>query len=89
MTIESKSGATCFVASAAYQNPNHVDVIFLRGFRDDILAKHLLGRRFVSWYWRVGPRLATVVEKSAGLKLVARLSLGSVVSFLRLFYKRL
>lgn len=83
MKIESKSGATCFVASVAYDNPNHPDVMFLRFYRDTVLVNSYLGRAFVSCYWKVGPNLSIVVSKSEMLKKIARKSIGKVVEFLK------
>jgi len=83
MNLESKSGATCFVATATYQNPEHPDVIFLRHFRDSFLSKHHLGQQFVGWYWKTGPKLAVIVRKSSVLRLVSLLSLRVLVRLLR------
>lgn len=79
MRVESKSGATCFVASAAYGDQNHPDVMFLRAFRDDVLAKTSIGRSFITWYWRVGPRLARAVEKSEQLRNISKYLISKVV----------
>jgi hypothetical protein len=61
MRIESKSGATCFVATAAYGDWQHPDVKFLRWYRDTILVTTAAGRAFIWTYWRVGPYLAKFV----------------------------
>jgi hypothetical protein len=87
MRIESKSGATCFVASVAYADPNHPDVIFLRGFRDRVLSKSELGRSFIAWYWRTGPKLAKTVYISAFLRKLSKFSIQKLVSVLKLFAK--
>lgn len=83
MRIESKSGATCFVASVAYDDPNHPDVMFLRCFRDNVLNNSKNGQVFITWYWRNGPKLANVVGKSAVLRKVARFSISGVVRLLK------
>lgn len=82
MRIESKSGATCFVASVAYDDPNHPDVMFLRGFRDNVLSKSVQGKAFIAWYWRKGPKLAKVVGKSIVLRNGARLMISGIVKLL-------
>lgn len=79
MTIESKSGPTCFVASAAYDDPNHPDVIYLRGFRDAVLAKNPAGRAFIYLYWKLGPTLAVPVRRNGALKSMARAAIGWIV----------
>jgi hypothetical protein len=79
MDIESRSGLTCFVASAAYSDPNHPDVMFLRAFRDNVLIKSCFGRSVVDWYWRIGPRLARVVESSEVLRSVSKYLISKLV----------
>lgn len=83
MTIESKSGAACFVATAAYGDANHPDVILLRTFRDNVLVHHLMGRVFIRWYWATGPHLAKVVGRIPTLKHISRWILVHIVAALR------
>lgn len=83
MHIESKSGATCFVASVAYDDPNHPDVMFLRGFRDNVLSKSAGGQAFIAWYWRNGPKLARIAGKSAVLRNGARVAISGIVKLLK------
>lgn len=80
--IESKSGATCFVASVAYDDPNHPDVMFLRWYRDHILNKTQRGQSFIAWYWRNGPNLARLVGKSTLLRKMSRLVIAGIVKAL-------
>jgi len=87
MRIESKSGATCFVATAAYGDPQHPDVVWLRWYRDQVLNRSRTGRSFTSWYWRVGPRMARVVAPSPLLRTTARRTLGMLVRLLQQKHK--
>jgi hypothetical protein len=87
MRIESKSGATCFVASVAYDDPNHPDVIFLRLFRDKVLCHHKIGKAFIAWYWRNGPKLAKFVDQSRILKALARFHIFTLVLLIRVVWK--
>ncbi|WP_152906773.1 CFI-box-CTERM domain-containing protein [Pseudomonas aeruginosa] len=84
MRIESKSGAKCFVATAAYQNPYHPDVKYLRAFRDETLSKSKAGRSFIDWYWRTGPRLASFVEDKPVVRSMAKFSIGIIVKAIKL-----
>jgi len=52
------SGGSCFVATAAYGDRLHPEVVALRAFRDIHLVKSKVGRGFIRWYWIVGPVLA-------------------------------
>jgi hypothetical protein len=83
MHIESKSGATCFVATAAYGDPNHPDVMFLRWYRDEVLARSIVGRAFTATYWKVGPHMARAIAPYPRARRVAR----TVISRLALALK--
>jgi hypothetical protein len=56
------SGGGCFVATAAYGDRQHPDVVDLRRLRDEILVGCAAGRTFIRIYRAIGPRLARVVE---------------------------
>ena len=85
MHIESKSGLrVCFVASAAYGDPNHVDVVFLRNYRDNVLSRTLVGRAFISIYWRIGPGIASYVEAMPLLRRLAKVTIALSVRMLRI-----
>lgn len=83
MRIESKSGATCFVATAAYGDLGHPDVEFLRWYRDTVLSSSRIGRAFTRLYWKVGPHLAALVQPSAFLRKTVRAGLGKLVAYLK------
>jgi len=83
MKIKSRSGAACFVATAAYADPNHADVVYLRGFRDIILSRYFAGRIFIDLYWVIGPSMARWVSANSVLRTLARWVLGKIVSTLR------
>lgn len=48
----------CYIATAVYGSYTCDEVVKLRKFRDDKLAKHTLGRYFIRFYYIVGPCLA-------------------------------
>lgn len=75
--------STCFVATAAYADPRHPDVVFLRAFRDKWLVNRAWGRAFVGFYWRVGPVLARLVRHRPALAGGSRLILSGVVRMLQ------
>ena len=82
MRIETKSGATCFVASAAYDDPNHPDVVFLRRFRDTVLNRHAAGRTFIRTYWILGPLIAKPVARFPLLRHISRHIISSIIRLL-------
>jgi hypothetical protein len=75
--------ATCFVATAAYGDPSHADVVFLRAFRDQWLVHRPWGRAFIAFYWRVGPWMAGPVRRRAWLARGFRVLISGIVRSLR------
>lgn len=86
MQIESKSGAMCFVATVAYGDPNHSDVVFLRTYRDDVLQKYQVGRVFIRWYCKYGPTLGAIVGQSLLLRNTSKYVITRIVYGLRRVY---
>lgn len=78
------SGGACFVATAAYGDPEHFDVVALRAFRDNHLVKAKLGRAFIRFYWIVGPKIARVTQPNNTHALLARWCLSRIVRRLRI-----
>lgn len=87
MRITSKSGATCFVATATYGDQDHPNVRFLRAWRDSYLAHRPAGVAFIDWYWRTGPKLATLVTRVPSLKIASRTVLTLLVLAIRLGWR--
>lgn len=55
----------CFVATAAfYGEPDAVELLLLRRFRDEVLRKTPAGRRFIWLYYRLSPPLARSIRQS-------------------------
>ncbi len=69
------AGGSCFVATAAYGDRLHPDVVTLRRFRDQVLVRYLAGRAFIRFYWLVGPQLAKIVRADRASGRIARLAL--------------
>lgn len=83
--IESKSGAGCFVATSAFDGADHPTVVKLRRYRDDYLIHSSLGRWFINWYYKSGPKMAEILDKVSFAKPLVRAMLNLVVAIL---YKR-
>ena len=72
----------CFVATAAYGDEDLIEVHLLRAFRDQCLVVLPGGRALVWAYYRVGPALASLVERSPFLHRTARRSLDWLVMWI-------
>lgn len=81
--VTSEKISLCFVVTAAYGDQNHPIVQTFRIFRDTILTKYSIGKRFIKWYYKIGPILA---DKISGHKLICYL-LRSVLTPLAFFIK--
>ena len=73
-----KNKSSCFIATAAFTYPSH-EVYVLRQFRDRILRQHLVGRMFVSFYYKVSPPLAHWIERSPFRRRIIRRALLPIV----------
>jgi len=69
-TTPSGSGG-CFIATATYGDYDHPDVIRLRKFRDNYLAKKSLGRQFIKTYYSYSPYAANIIKHSHSLRLLS------------------
>jgi hypothetical protein len=54
-------GQTCFVATVAFEDGNAPEIVELRRFRDEVLARYSVGQRFIRWYYRAGPGLSLLL----------------------------
>lgn len=73
------AGGSCFVATAAYGDRLHPDVVTLRRLRDEVLVRSRAGRGFIRLYWIVGPRLARHVRAHRASGRSARCALKPLV----------
>ena len=80
--IESKSGATCFVATSAFEGEYHPTVQALRHFRDNTLSKTYFGANFITWYYQNGPKIARKLDKAPILKPSVRFLLNCLVKII-------
>lgn len=71
--IEKKTVDACFVVTATMGDFEHPDVVLLRQFRDRWLRERRFGNQFIAGYYRVGPHLAAIIERSNWLKRVSYL----------------
>jgi hypothetical protein len=74
----------CFIATAAYRDPEHPDVEVLRRFRDRYLMKTRTGRAVVRLYYRYSPPLAKFVARRPALRAISRAALSPLVALSRL-----
>lgn len=67
----------CFVATAAYGDPDAPEVRRLRAFRDRVLLTNSVGQAFVRAYYRVSPPFARVIARRPALRRLVRRALDA------------
>ena len=70
---DSEEGSTkgCFIATACFgENSQIVDQLYL--FRDELLEKNRIGKKFIKYYYIYSPSIASGIFKSALLKLFSK-----------------
>ena len=84
-TLERAHGEVdaCFIATAAYGSPLAAEVQMLRGVRDSLLRKTVLGELVVEAYYTFGPAAAGVISESELLRATARELLAPIVRYAR------
>lgn len=66
-----KTQTGCFVVTATMGSERSLPVVALREFRDVVLADYAIGRRFIKWYYALGPIVADYIEPSRVLRLIS------------------
>ncbi len=78
----SSSKIGCFVATVTYGTHNLRQLDKLRYFRDNRLCKTSSGRYFIRMYYKYGPSLAKIVDKSYFAKNITKTVLDFIVRFI-------
>ncbi|WP_230967027.1 CFI-box-CTERM domain-containing protein [Nostoc sp. NZL] len=76
------SSDSCFVVTATYGTPYAPEVIKYRYFRDEYLTKNILGRKFISHYYRLDPIAASYIKKHLNVKKMMTFILGNLANYL-------
>ena len=64
--------SSCFIATAAYGTDSAVEINILKEFRDTVLLPDALGARFVSFYYRTSPPIASFISQHEFVRTVVR-----------------
>lgn len=77
------SSKQCFVATAVYGDIDCIEVQKLRKWRDSFLRSHIIGIKFIEWYYQHGKVLADIVNKYSFLKRPIRFMLDRFTANLK------
>lgn len=73
----------CYIATMAYGNYEHPQVMELRKFRDEFLRKTLLGRNFIKLYYKYSPVLVEKLKDKPKINFIIRTLLDQLIKIIR------
>lgn len=84
-TSSSSSGSSggCYIATMAYGSYEHPQVLQLRKFRDETLSSSAFGRRFISAYYKVSPKLVELLKGKQKINSAIRTLLNTFIRIIK------
>lgn len=73
----------CYIATMAYGNYDHPQVMELRSFRDEFLSKSVIGRRFIRLYYKYSPALVEKLRDKPKTNKMIRTLLDHLIKTIR------
>lgn len=78
----SNSGGGCYIATMAYGDYDHPQVLKLRKFRDDKLSRSSFGRGFIKLYYHYSPKLVERLKRYDRVNSIVRRSLDVFIKLI-------
>ncbi|KHD88043.1 MAG: hypothetical protein OM95_10995 [Bdellovibrio sp. ArHS] len=72
LKMSDKERPRCFIATAAFEDPQSAEVMILRAYRDFTLRPTKWGRKFIAIYYKFSPHIACLLDKQPHLKPAVR-----------------
>lgn len=85
-TKQKKEG--CYIATMVYGDYHHTEVLFLRDFRDTVLAQSDYGQKFIKWYYKNSPQFVNYVKDKPVLYSLTSGIIYTLVFLLKKIFKR-
>jgi hypothetical protein len=80
-SYESSSG--CYIATMAYGDYNHPQVLILRKFRDEVLNNYLFGKYFIKTYYKYSPSLVIRLKNKIFINNLIRKFLNQIIKIIQ------
>lgn len=77
------SGGGCYIATMAYGSYEHPQVLELRKFRDEFLAKTIAGRMFIKTYYLISPKLVELLKNRKKTNTLIRTVLNQFIKIIK------
>lgn len=72
----------CYIATMAYGDYNHPQVVQLRNFRDNRLANYYIGREFIRFYYWLSPKIVECSKNNSFIVQTSRKILDIFIKFI-------
>lgn len=82
-TIGKAADSGCYIATMAYGDYDHPQVMELRKFRDEFLSKTILGRQFIALYYNLSPSLVRLLKNNAKANEMIRKGLDQFIKSIK------
>ncbi|OQY92864.1 MAG: hypothetical protein B6D37_13265 [Sphingobacteriales bacterium UTBCD1] len=79
----SSGGGGCYIATMAYGSYEHPQVLELRKFRDECLAKTIAGRMFIQTYYFISPKLVELLKNQKIVNTLIRKALNQFIKVIK------
>lgn len=81
--INTRDTSACYIATMAYGDYDHPQVMVLREFRDEVLARSRAGRWFIKTYYRYSPALVQKLENKKKINRLIQKSLNQLIKLIK------
>lgn len=79
-----RSGSSgCYIATMAYGDYDHPQVIILRQYRDEVLDKSAFGKWFIKTYYHYSPKLVERLKNKKAINAIIRKSLNRFIKLIK------
>lgn len=75
--------SNCYIATMAYGDCAHPQVLILRQFRDEVLDKSALGKWFIKTYYHYSPKLVEKLKNKKAINIIIRKILNQFIKHIK------
>lgn len=79
----SSGSSGCYIATMAYGDYDHPQVMILRQFRDEVLDKSALGKWFIKTYYHYSPKLVERLKNQKTVNIIIRKALNQFIKLIK------
>ena len=80
---QAQGGGGCYIATMVFGDYDAAEVIVLREFRDNVLTKSSIGRKFITLYYKYSPKLVEKYKDNRKVNDVIRKILNRFIGVLK------